>query len=151
MSRVHNVLLTVGCDDWASDLHAEHYGSGAGINALNAWLLEWPGHGTQQLREISGHALSGQKVMEIEVWAGGINYLDIEGFVRKFIEIEWNDPSEVVLIIAPQEGAHEVYRPKGALEFQRPYEKCVTCERYMYEQDRRNNGHNCTACEPRLR
>lgn len=149
MSLVHNIVLTVGVADWGDGDPDEN--PGAGVARLRDWLLAQHNSPATHLVEISDHTTAREtpgKACEVEIWAVGANYLDIEDFLQEFYAIEWNDPSEIVLIIAPQEGAHEVYRPKGALVFQRPYEKCANCDRYVYEADRTNNGANCASCDP---
>lgn len=110
MSQVHNVVLVLGAQDWRGDGD----NAGGGVDQLQAWLRACPTCSTQRLDEISRHANGGQKALEVELWAAGINYLDVDGFEAAFRAITWNDPSEVSLIIAPDEGPHRVLRGSGA-------------------------------------
>lgn len=117
MSLVHNAILVVGSADWGSEQEA-----GLGIAELNRWLREdCPTCGSrQQLTEISAHAGTGPKACEVEIWAAGINYLDVDGFLAAFRAIQWINPDEVLLMVAPQEGSFEVYRPHGSTNWARP-------------------------------
>lgn len=56
---------------------------------------------------------NGSKHPQIDLYGGGYNYFPNEEFLEfvKTLENYWNNPENVVVIINPEEGGCEVYRP----------------------------------------
>jgi hypothetical protein len=69
--------------------------SEAGVAEVQTWLRDnkWP-----ELVEI-GQEAGGNKCMQVEVWAAGINYFNIQGFVAACQSVKWERPAWVQLLI----------------------------------------------------
>jgi len=102
MSYVSGVVLTVHvCEEADEDAPLSQ------ITAINAWLDE---QGKGVLADLTSH-MGGRKHPQIFVYGGGFNYLDEEAFVSVVREQSWAHPDNVCLIINPEQGAVQVYRP----------------------------------------
>ncbi|GAB3174479.1 hypothetical protein GCM10027059_46820 [Myceligenerans halotolerans] len=101
MSWVANVMVSVAMDD---NENAE---------ALSEWLrTQAPlrsrpdAHGVGYLRLLTGGEGSqwgGWKEPECEVWAGALNYADLDALRQRFFETPWREPNAAQLLVMDQE------------------------------------------------
>lgn len=80
---------------------AEEYST---IALLDRWLTE---KGFAKLADITDHA-SGSKHPQINILAAGYNYFPEEDFIQFVINLDWNCPENVILMINPEDGRSRV-------------------------------------------
>jgi hypothetical protein len=97
LSVVSGVVLTFGVCETEGAQH---------VAILNAYLAE---KGKGALISVTD-AAGGTKHPEIDIYAGGFNYLDEDEFAAMAMAAPWQDPENVILIINPQQGPTRVYR-----------------------------------------
>jgi hypothetical protein len=94
MSYVASVMIifTVAEESWEKDNGEMVYPR---INEVNAWLAQ---HRFPPLLDIDQHA-GGNKRMQINVWGGAFNYLDLEQFITEgVLARDWEEPKHVTVI-----------------------------------------------------
>ena len=69
------------------------------VEEIQQWLNTNAG---QQLKEVGRYA-GGAKCLEQDIWAGAINFLDIDGFIAAVKACKWERPEAVQLFICTQE------------------------------------------------
>lgn len=97
MSVVTGIVLTVSCGE-------KH----EALDLIQAWVKE---KGFGPLVDVASES-GGSKHPQIFIYTAGYNYFPNEEFVTFFLEIAWKYPDEVVLVLQPEDGATEVYRPQ---------------------------------------
>lgn len=96
MSHVASVLLIFS---GAEESYEEETPSGwidryPLVDEINAWLTE---QGKGVLTDLADHA-GGNKHMQINVWGGAFNYLDLDGFLQHVASRRWEEPEHVTLL-----------------------------------------------------
>lgn len=76
------------------------------VVAINQWLMQ---RGRGALVDVTDHA-GGYRHPQMLVFAGGFNHLDEDEFVRVVLSQSWLEPSNVVLVMQPEEGETRVFR-----------------------------------------
>lgn len=56
----------------------------------------------------------GDKHPQAHVFGSAINYLQLEEFVRDVLALPWEYPEGLVIVVQPDQGATQVYRPPEA-------------------------------------
>lgn len=79
------------------------------ILRINEWLDQT---GYRQLLSIADGA--GSKAFQAQLYIAGLNYLDLDKFLRAFEQIEWGFPSDVQLFVKEEnDSAFRLYRFAG--------------------------------------
>lgn len=94
MSHVTSVvLLTSEREEDSADVPSPP------IAALQAWLRQAD---VGQLIRVD-HLFGGWKHPQTACWGGGLNHLDVKGFLALFRTIAWRHPEQVVLLLTTEE------------------------------------------------
>jgi len=91
MTCITNIILTTSTYDGAwmnSD-----YGS---VDMLNEYIYK--NYQGSMLKNVVSHA-GGNKAMSCDVFMAAVDYLNVEEFIDKFLNIKWDKPKEVQLLI----------------------------------------------------
>ena len=80
------------------------------ILALDEWLLE---NEFSELHPVDDFCCNG-KHPQVHMRGGGYNYFKNKEFVLFFLGIKWDYPDTVLLVLHPEEGPIECYRPNWA-------------------------------------
>ena len=89
VSVVTNVMLHVGIvEERGLEEINQEFEEGTGLRCITNWEHnDW----------------GGTKVPECTVYAGAMNYLDVQGFMERIAAMPWTCPEEVQLFIAQQD------------------------------------------------
>ncbi len=104
MSRVSGIVLMISAGE-----EVEEGVRPAAVRSLDDWCA---GNGCLPLVDVTDMTPRG-KHPQVLIYGGGYNNLDEEAFAAAFMAQAWECPENAVLIINPEEGPAEVYRPHG--------------------------------------
>lgn len=94
MSHVTNVMVAVGVDNWGSgDIPP-------GIVEMNKTLAK---EASGQILLCIDESVGGLKNLEIPVFAAAFNYVPIDVIINAAVDVPWNNPQQVQLMICDQD------------------------------------------------
>lgn len=99
MSVVTGVVLSTSCTEE----------DGPNLPAINAWLDQ---RGFRPLVQVED-GFGGTKHPQLMVAGAGFNYFDDAEFAAFVMDLEWDMPEQVVLVLTREQDAAQVFRPKG--------------------------------------